>query len=40
MPDTLTPAERSERMSRVQGKDTSPELVASLRITDLGFEGE
>ena len=27
MTDTLSPADRSERMSRVRGKDTKPELV-------------
>ncbi|SHN33856.1 DNA mismatch endonuclease Vsr [Rhizobacter sp. OV335] len=26
MTDFLTPAERSERMSRIRGKDTKPEL--------------
>lgn len=27
MADTLTPTQRSERMSRIRGKDTRPELV-------------
>ena len=27
MPDTLSTAERSERMSRIRGKDTKPELA-------------
>lgn len=27
MADSLTPAERSERMSKIRGKDTKPELI-------------
>ena len=37
MPDTLTEAERSERMSRVRGKDTKPELRVRRLIHALGY---
>ena len=35
--DTLSPAERSERMGRVKGKDTKPELVVRRFVHVLGF---
>lgn len=35
--DTLTPAERSERMSRVKGRDTGPERVVRRVVSSLGF---
>src|SRR5579862_1905112 len=35
--DTLTPAERSERMSRIRSKDTKPELVVRRLVHQLGF---
>ena len=35
--DTLSPQERSERMSRVKGKDTMPELVVRRLVSRLGF---
>ncbi|MFZ1963062.1 MAG: DNA mismatch endonuclease Vsr [Roseiarcus sp.] len=35
--DTLTPVERSERMSRVRAKDTSPELAVRSTIHRLGY---
>ena len=35
--DTLSPAERSERMSRVRGKDTKPELVVRKLVHALGY---
>ncbi|NRD53465.1 MULTISPECIES: very short patch repair endonuclease [Corallococcus] len=34
--DTLTPQERSERMSRVKGRNTKPELVVRRLVTALG----
>lgn len=37
MPDTLTTAARSERMSRIRGKDTKPELVVRRLIHALGY---
>jgi len=37
MPDTLSPSERSERMSRVRSKDTKPELKVRRFIHRLGF---
>jgi DNA mismatch endonuclease (patch repair protein) len=37
MPDTLTPAERSARMSRVRGKDTGPELIVRRLVHALGY---
>src|SRR4249919_3514880 len=37
MADTLTPAERSERMSRIRGKDTKPELWVRRMLHSLGF---
>jgi DNA mismatch endonuclease (patch repair protein) len=35
--DTLTPVERSERMARVRGKDTSPELMVRRTVHRLGY---
>jgi DNA mismatch endonuclease, patch repair protein len=35
--DTLTPAERSERMSRVRSKDTKPELLVRTLVHGMGF---
>lgn len=35
--DTLTPEQRSERMSRVRGKDTKPELVVRRLVHVLGY---
>ena len=37
MVDTLTPAERSERMSRVRARDTKPELCLRRLIHGMGF---
>ena len=35
--DTLTPAERSERMSRVRSKDTKPEMQVRSLVHRMGF---
>ncbi len=35
--DTLTPGQRSERMSRVKGRDTGPELTVRRAIHKMGF---
>ena len=35
--DTLTQEQRSERMSRVQGKDTKPELCVRRLVHAMGF---
>lgn len=35
--DTLTPAERSERMRRVKGKDTKPELFVRRLVFAMGY---
>ncbi len=35
--DTLTPAQRSERMSRVRSKDTKPELLVRSLVHRMGF---
>lgn len=35
--DTLTPAERSERMSRVRGRDTRPEMAVRKLLFSLGY---
>jgi DNA mismatch endonuclease (patch repair protein) len=35
--DTLSPQERSERMARVKGKDTKPELAVRRLVYRLGF---
>lgn len=37
MTDTLTPAERSERMSRVRGKNTGPEMIVRRLVHRLGY---
>jgi DNA mismatch endonuclease (patch repair protein) len=37
MADTLSPAERSERMSRVRGKNTGPELIVRRLVHRLGY---
>jgi DNA mismatch endonuclease, patch repair protein len=37
MTDTLTPAERSERMSRIRGKNTKPELAVRRLVHSLGY---
>lgn len=37
MADTLSPSERSERMSRVRGKDTKPELVVRRLVYGRGY---
>lgn len=35
--DTLTPEQRSERMSRVRGKDTKPEMIVRRLVHGMGF---
>lgn len=35
--DTLTPDQRSERMSLVRGKDTQPEVALQRLVSGLGF---
>ncbi len=35
--DTLTPAERSRRMSLVRGKDTKPEMLVRRLVHGMGF---
>lgn len=35
--DTLTPAQRSERMSRVRGRDTKPEMVVRRLLHARGY---
>jgi DNA mismatch endonuclease (patch repair protein) len=37
MADTLTPAERSERMSRVRGRHTAPEMLVRRIVHALGY---
>ena len=37
MADTLSPAERSERMGRVRGKDTGPEIAVRRLVHRLGY---
>jgi DNA mismatch endonuclease (patch repair protein) len=37
MADTLTPAERSERMGRVRGKDTKPEMLVRRLVHGMGY---
>ncbi|GLI25654.1 very short patch repair endonuclease [Xanthobacter flavus] len=37
MGDTLSPSARSERMSRIKGKDTAPEMVVRRLIHKMGF---
>ena len=35
--DFLTPAERSQRMSRIRGKDTSPEMAVRRIVYSMGY---
>lgn len=35
--DTLSPAERSERMSRVRGQDTGPEMIVRRLVHGMGY---
>jgi len=35
--DTLTPKERSERMSRVRGKNTKPEMIVRRLVHSMGY---
>ena len=35
--DTLTPAGRSERMSRVRSKDTKPEMIVRSLVHRMGY---
>lgn len=35
--DTFTPSQRSERMSRVRGKDTKPELIIRRLLHGMGY---
>ncbi|MCW1432016.1 very short patch repair endonuclease [Novosphingobium sp. JCM 18896] len=37
MVDTLTPAQRSERMSRIRSRDTKPEVALRRELHRLGF---
>lgn len=37
MADTLTPAERSERMSRIRGRDTGPEWIVRRLVHCMGY---
>ena len=37
MPDTLSPAARSERMSRIRGRNTRPELIVRRLLHSLGY---
>lgn len=37
MTDTLTPAQRSERMARIRGKDTGPELTVRRLVHGAGY---
>ncbi|HGG60223.1 MAG TPA: DNA mismatch endonuclease Vsr [Gammaproteobacteria bacterium] len=37
MVDTLTRLERSERMSRVRGKDTKPEMIVRRLVHSMGY---
>ncbi len=37
MGDTLSPAARSERMSRVRGKDTKPEMAVRRMVHAMGY---
>lgn len=37
MTDTLTPTQRSERMSRVRGRDTRPEMIVRRLVHGMGF---
>lgn len=35
--DTLTPKQRSERMSRVRGRDTKPEMIVRRLVHGMGY---
>lgn len=35
--DTLTPSERSERMSRIRSRDTKPEMAVRRLVFSMGF---
>jgi len=37
MVDIMTPAQRSERMSRIRGRDTKPEMLVRRYLHGLGF---
>lgn len=37
MTDTLSPTERGERMSRIHGKDTKPEILVRRLIHSMGY---
>ena len=37
MADFLTPSQRSERMARIRGRDTAPELLFRKKLHALGF---
>ena len=37
MADTLTPEQRSERMGRIRGKDTAPELTVRRIVHKIGY---
>lgn len=37
MPDTLTPAQRSERMSRIRSTNTKPELIVRRLLHAMGY---
>lgn len=37
MADTLTPAERSERMSRIRGRNTGPEWIVRRLVYGMGY---
>ncbi|WP_374090127.1 very short patch repair endonuclease [Methylomicrobium lacus] len=37
MADTLTPEQRSERMGRIRGKDTKPEMIVRRLVHGMGY---
>lgn len=37
MPDIMTPAQRSERMSRIRSRDTKPEMLVRSYLHGMGF---
>ncbi|MFI5012967.1 MAG: very short patch repair endonuclease [Hyphomicrobiales bacterium] len=37
MPDTLTKEQRSERMARIRGKNTAPEMVVRRMVHGMGY---
>lgn len=37
MTDTLSPSERSERMSRIKGRDTKPEMLVRRMLHAMGY---